>query len=49
MMTETSGDAAAPGEIIAEAANVRRRYAEPTARLFPAAVELCIPVSQSEK
>jgi superfamily II DNA/RNA helicase len=38
-----------PGEIVAEAANVRRRYAEPTARLFPAAVELCIPVSQSEK
>lgn len=38
-----------PGEIVAESANVRRRYADPTARLFPAAVELCIPESQSDR
>ena len=38
-----------PAEIEAESANVRRRYAEPTPRLFPAAVELCLPQSQAAK
>jgi superfamily II DNA or RNA helicase len=38
-----------PGEIVAESANVRRRYADPIARLFPAAVELCVPESQSKR
>ncbi len=32
-----------PGEIAAETAAVRRRYAEPTPRLFPAAIEFCVP------
>jgi len=38
-----------PLEIEAESANVRRRYAEPTPRLFPAAVELCIPQREAAK
>jgi superfamily II DNA or RNA helicase len=32
-----------PAETEAEVALVRRRYAEPTPRLFPAAVEVCVP------
>ncbi|MDP8992496.1 MAG: DISARM system SNF2-like helicase DrmD, partial [Actinomycetota bacterium] len=32
-----------PGEIAAETAAVRRRYADPTPRLFPAAIEFCVP------
>ncbi len=32
-----------PGETEAEAALVRRRYADPTPRLFPAAIEICVP------
>ncbi len=33
-----------PDEAEAEAALVRRRYADPTPRLFPAAVEICVPL-----
>jgi hypothetical protein len=32
-----------PAEAEAEASLARRRYAEPTPRLFPAAVEICVP------
>jgi superfamily II DNA or RNA helicase len=32
-----------PAEITKETAAVRKRYAEPTPRLFPAAIEFCIP------
>jgi hypothetical protein len=32
-----------PAETEAEVALVQRRYAEPTPRLFPAAVEVCVP------
>ena len=32
-----------PAEAEAEAALARRRYSEPTPRLFPAAVEVCVP------
>lgn len=32
-----------PAEVEAEAAHLRRRYADPKPRLFPAAVEVCVP------
>jgi hypothetical protein len=32
-----------PAEAEAEAALVRRRYGDPTPRLFPAAIEVCVP------
>ena len=32
-----------PAEAEAEAALVRRRYSDPTPRLFPAAIEVCVP------
>lgn len=38
-----------PDEIEAESANVRRRYANPEPRLFPAALELCIPDRLAKK
>ena len=34
---------AIPGEIAAEQAAIERRYADPTHRLFPAAVTLLVP------
>lgn len=40
---------AIPDEIEAESANVRRRYANPEPRLFPAALELCIPDRLAKK
>ena len=34
-----------PAEVEAETASVRRRYENPTPRLFPAAIEFCVPQS----